>query len=358
MPRPLSTSADDAGIRKVRPCIYFYRAASATLRSYITGATPANAARAMFGHDPVTDMILRGATGPAEIGNTPGWAASLGGVAIYDMIQDAATYSAGAELIGRALKINLDGIAEYRVPGRLQSAAAAGQWVGEGLAAPVRQLAFSNSALLHPKKLEVRYGYSREQAEHSNIEAVVRQTLGEATGLALDLQMLSADAGDATKPPGLFLGSDALSPTTGGGIAAMDGDLGKLFAALAAKSAGKNPVIIAAAPQAIMLKRNVGPKFDVDILTSTALAAGTVGVVEISSFVSGFSSVAEFSTTRAGLLHMEDTTPGQIVSDSGTLASPVRSFFQIEGIGLKSVLWASWGLRATGHAQRLQSVTW
>lgn len=138
----------------------------------------------------------------------------------------------------------------------------------------------------------------------------------------------------------------------------MDKDLELLFKALAAKAAGRTAVIIAAAPQAIVLKRNVGPKFDIDILTSTALAAGTVGVVEISSFVSGFSSVAEFSTTRAGLLHMEDTTPGQIVSDSGTLASPVRSFFQIEGIGLKSVLWASWGLRATGHAQRLQSVTW
>ena len=358
MPRPLSTSADDTGIRKARPCIYFYRAASATLRSYITGATPANAARAMFGHDPVTDMILRAESGPAEIGGTPGWAGSLGGVAIYDMIQDAATYSAGADLIGRALKINLDGFAEYRVPGRLRSAAAAGQWVGEGLAAPVRQLAFSNAALLHPKKLEVRYAYTREQAEHSNIEAVVRQTLGESTGLALDLQMLSSDAGDATKPPGIFANSDTLVPTSGGGVTAMDSDLTKLFAALASHSAGKSPVIIAAAPQAIALKRAVGPKFDIEILTSTALASGVVGVVEISSFVSGFSSVAEFSTTRSALLHFEDATPGQIVSDTGTLASPVRSLFQLEGIGLKCTLWGSWGLRAAGHAQWIQSVTW
>src|SRR5262249_3172814 len=126
-----------------------------------------------------------------------------------------------AELISRGLKINLDGIAEYRVPSRLQNAAQAGQWTGEGLAAPVRQLSFSNAALLHPHKLEVRYAYSREQAEHSNIEAVVRQTLGESTGLALDLQMLSADSGDATKPPGIFVSSDALTPTAGAGTAAM-----------------------------------------------------------------------------------------------------------------------------------------
>src|SRR5215471_13119221 len=117
---------EDAGIKRVRPCIYIYRAASASLRSFITGATPANAARSMFGHDPITDYILRAAVPPAEISGTPGWAASLGGVAVYDVINDAATFSAGAELISRGLKLNMDRIAEYRVPSRVLNAAAAG----------------------------------------------------------------------------------------------------------------------------------------------------------------------------------------------------------------------------------------
>ena len=346
--------------RKLRPATHLYRAAAAHLRGFVTGVTPANAAKAMFGGegDVVTDLILRAPSSPAAISGTSGWAASLAGVAIYDMIQDAATYSAGADLISRGLKINLDAIAEYRVPGRLQSAAQAGQWTGEGMAAPVRQLSFSNAALLHPRKLEVDYAYTREQAEHSNIEAVVRQTVGEATGLALDMQMLSADPGDLSKPPGIFVNSDALTPAAGGGLAAMDADLEQLFKALAGHAAGKNPIIVAAAPQAVALKRAVGPKFDIDILTSTVLASGTIGVIEISSFVSGFSSVAEFSTNRTGLLHMEDATPGQIVSDTGTVASPVRSMFQIEGIGLTTRLWGAWGLRASGHAQWLKGTTW
>src|SRR5262249_39195803 len=154
-----------------------------------------------------------------------------------------------------------------------------------------------------------------------------RQTLGEAVGVALDQQMLSADPGDATKPPGIFVNSDTITPTPSGGTAAMDKDLELLFKALASHSAGKSAVIIAAAPQAIMLKRNVGPKFDIDILTSTVLATGTVGVVEISSFVSGFSSVAEFSTTNTALLHMEDTAPTDITGGSPSPASPVRSMF-------------------------------
>src|SRR5262249_45340493 len=143
MVRPISLRFEDDGTRNARPCMYVYKAAAAHLRSYLTGVSPTDSARALYGHDPVTDLILtRAASGPAEITGTPGWAASLGGVAVYDMIQDAATYSAGAELISRGLKINLDGIAEYRVPSRLQNAAQAGQWTGEGLAAPVRQLSF------------------------------------------------------------------------------------------------------------------------------------------------------------------------------------------------------------------------
>ena len=49
----------------------------------------------------------------------------------------------------------MDGIAEYRVPGPVLNAAAAGQWVGEGTAAPVRALSFSDAAILRPRKLQV-----------------------------------------------------------------------------------------------------------------------------------------------------------------------------------------------------------
>src|SRR5262249_26954163 len=187
-----------------------------------------------------------------------GWAASLAGVAIYDLIQTATSLSAAAELISRGLKLNMDGIAEYRVPGRVLNAAAAGQWVAEGMAAPVRALSFSNAAILRPRKLQVVTTYSRELAEHSNIEAVVRQTLGEATGLALDLQMLSADAGDGSKPPGMFAGVAPLTPTAGGGAVAMITDVGNLFGALAAHSGGKTAFITPAVAESSLLALTAG----------------------------------------------------------------------------------------------------
>src|SRR5262249_41741947 len=136
----------------------------------------------------------------------------------------------------------MDGIAEAHVPGRIVNAAAAGAWVAEGAPAPVRALSFADAAVLRPRKLVVHTVVTREMAESSNIEAVLRQALGEATGLALDLAMFSNFAGDATKPPGLFNGITPLTPTavtgsTSPGEAAAT-DIGNLFEALAANGGG------------------------------------------------------------------------------------------------------------------------
>jgi hypothetical protein len=147
-------------------------------------------------------------------------------------------------VISRGLQLNLDGIAELRTPGRVLNAAAAGQWTQEGMSAPIRVLSFSNAAILRPRRLSVISVFTREMVESSNIEAIVRQTLGEATGLALDAQMFSANAASASAPAGLFAGTAPLVPTAGGGVAAMEGDLKNLFAALAAVGAGKTAVIV------------------------------------------------------------------------------------------------------------------
>src|SRR5262249_48177486 len=284
-------------------------------------------------------------------------AAPLGSIPIYDMIQSITSISAGAELITRGLKLNMDGIAEYRVPGRPLTAAAAGQWVAEGSPAPARQLSFSNAAVLRPRKLTVLTAYTREMVESSNIAAIVRQTLGEATGLALDARMFSTTAADSAGPGGLFAGVTPITPASGGGATPAEAaatDIGALFGALATNGAGKAAVIVAAMPQAVRLKLIAGPKFDYDILGSTALASGIVAAIETASFVSGFSAVPEFETGRDATMHMEDTAPADPIM-GGT---PVRSMFQLDATALRTKLWAAFGMRAAGHVQWIQSATW
>jgi hypothetical protein len=338
---------------KLRAADHIYRAASAHLRSFVSGNRPEYEAQAMFGDDQVTDIVLKAASGQATT-TTTGWAASLAGIAVYDLIRTITSLSASANLIDRALKINLDGIAEAHVPSRVVNAAAAGAWIAENSAIPVRALSFADATVLRPRKLAVITVVTREMAESSNIEAVVKQTLGEAAGLSLDLAMFSNAAGDATKPPGLFAGITPLTAATGGGTAAMFADIMNLFGALAAAGGGATAVIVAAMPQAVMLKLEAGPLFDTQILASTAISAGTVAVVEAASVVSGFGSVVDFSVSKVSALHMEDTSPATDLSG----ATPVRSMYQVDALSLKTQLWAAFGLRAAGHAQWIQNATW
>jgi hypothetical protein len=137
---------------------------------------------------------------------------------------------------------------------------------------------------------------------------------------------------------------------------ALLGDLGKLIGALAANAGGLNPVLIAAPAQAMTLSLLAGPKFNVPVLPSAALASGTIIMVEPSSFVSGFDSVPEFSTSKVTLVHQEDTTPADIVS-GGTAAVPVRSTFQTDSQALKMTLQAAWAMRAP-HVAWLTGATW
>jgi hypothetical protein len=341
-------------LKRARPAVYLFRAAAAHARSFVTRATPEGAARALFGHDAVTDVILKAATSPASTG-TPGWAGALAQSAVDDSIAAIASLSAAAELISRGLKLDLTGIAQLHVPGRTLDATQAGQWVGEGAPKPVRALAFTAGPVLSPRKLAVVCSMSREIIESSAVEATTRALLSEASALALDAALFSTNGDDGNHPAGILNGVAALAPTTGGGFNALVGDIKALIAALAASGGGLHPIIIASPPQATALKIWAGPHFDIPVLPSAALAAGTIVAVEALSFASGFGSVPEFSTSKVTVLHMEDTSPSDIVS--GTAATPVKSTFQTDTVALKMVLWASWGMRAP-HVAWLQNVTW
>jgi hypothetical protein len=348
--RPFPLPSDIAA-KELRPAAYVARAASASLRGFLTGANPINIAKSMWDDDRVTPLILRGSTGPATTTGA-NWASQLAGIAIVDLIQSITSLSAAAQLIDRALLINLDGIAEARIPARVLSASAAGQWVPEGGAAPVRSLSFANAAVLRPRRLVVISPYTTEMAESSNLEAIIKQTLGESTGLALDARLFSNTAADAAGPGGLFSGVSPIAATTGGGDNAMHGDIAALFAALAANGAGKTAVIVAAMPQAVRLKMMAGPKFDYDIIASTQIAAGTIALIESGSFVSGFGSTAEFDVTKVSALHFEDTAPADFP------AAPMKSLFQIDALAQRTHVWAAWGMRAANHVAWIQNTTW
>jgi hypothetical protein len=228
------------------------------------------------------------------------------------------------------------------------------QFIAEAGAIPVKSWNFA-AGTLHPFNLKTITTYTRELSESSTIEAAVRQTLAESFGLGIDARMLSTTAGSASAPAGLFQ-SAPITGASGGGITAMLADIKALFAALATNGAGANVVLIAPLGEAASLKAQLlGPQWNYPILSSTAMPAATLGAVDVTSFVSGFTSEIGFEVSKVVALQM-DTAP----TDPLPIAAgpSIKSGFQGEMLALKATMTLSWLMRVSGHSQLVTECTW
>jgi len=342
--KQLQSSEDRVHVVRARPGVYLYRAAAAHVRSQVNKTSSEREAREMFG-DQVTEVVLRAASNPATT-SSPSWAGALARTSIDDSIAAITSVSAAAGLIARGMKTNFDGAAQIKVPGHLVDASDAGGWVAEDAPVKVRSLRFNAGVTLWPRKLMVITAYTEEMARSSNLEAVARSLISEATALALDKALLGTQADDGTTPVGILHNATSVTATTGGGMAALSGDIKSLISALVSLGAGRDPVLIANPVQAATLKLVASPKFDMPVLQSSSVAVGTVVCVEGSSFVSAFSNVPEFSVDEHAAFHMEDTNPQDVTGGTPSPAVPVRSMFQIDSIALRMILRASWGMRS------------
>lgn len=119
--------------------------------------------------------------------------------------------------------------------------------------------------------------------------------------------------------------------------------------------AGADPILICAPHQFAALHTwfSEATKF-YPVFGSQALSAGTIVAIERSSFVSAYDPQPEFSLATGATVQMDDSTPA---SDLLT-QSPVKSMYQTDLIGLKTVLRVAWGLRNPQHVAIVSGVTW
>jgi hypothetical protein len=170
--------------------------------------------------------------------------------------------------------------------------------------------------------------------------------------------MFSTNADDGVTPGGILAGVSPGTAATGGGVTALSKDVATLVAALTTGGGGRSPVFVAAPGTAASMKVLAGSRFDFPILASSALSAGSVLAVEASSFVSIIAPAPEFLVSKEAVLHMEDTTPGPIGGQGSMPSGEVRSLWQTDTLGLRTILRVNWGLRASGQVPLLNSVTW
>jgi hypothetical protein len=262
-----------------------------------------------------------------------------------------ATASAAAALVAAGMKLSFDHFATIHAPGRLVDASDAGTWVAEGAPVSLRVQRTTAGTTLAPSKLVVLNAASREQIESSNIEEVSRALLIESMALALDAAIFGAQAAGAS-PAGILNGVAPITPTTGGGLAAIEGDLKALTAALVAAGAGRSPALVVNPAQNTTLTLLAGPHFRIPIWPSNAVAVGTVIMVEPSSFASAFAPTPEFEISGHALLQFQDAP----TSDPMTSA-PTKSVWQSDTIAWKTTVRAAWGLRAP-HVSVVNNCTW
>src|SRR5262249_58307849 len=112
------------------------------------------------------------------------------------------------------------------IPTRSRTPSLAGSFVGEGMAIPVRQGAFTSQTLT-PKKMAVISTWTREMGDHSvpAIEGLIRQAIQDDTSVAVDSVLIDANPATTIRPAGLLNGVAPTAATAGGGVAGIRGDL-------------------------------------------------------------------------------------------------------------------------------------
>lgn len=305
------------------------------------------------------------------VGSTTGshWADDLVQTAYMGFLQALTGHSVFPDLLGRGLSLTFDRWGTLTLP-RRSAGGAGGGFVTEGSPIRVGKLTTA-AATLTPKKMGVIVAFTKELAKRSTpaIEAIVRQAILEDTAAVLDPILLDSTAASTARPAGLLNGVSAVANGYGGGdYQAVREDFKALLAPFTSANGVDNIVVLMNPLQGNSLAFMEGPVGDpnwlqrikdrVTIIESTNVTAGRLIAVRASDFA-GAGGNPEFDVSEQATIHMEDTTPLEIVSGTGpTTADPVRSLWQTASVGVRMLMDVSWTMRRTGMVQWVDTTTW
>ncbi len=231
---------------------------------------------------------------------------------------------------------------------------ASASFVGEGK--PIRVIGGTLTATtLRPRYVKAISSYSEELSDRSEpeIEEVLRQTLSNAIGEAIETQFFSATAGSPEAPAGILNGKTSLTPGDSfpedvrNLMSAVEPPAAPIFAMSPARKAS------AAASGALL------GFSDYDVVASSEIPDDRLILINGDGLAIGVGGQPRFTPGEFGTIHEEDTNPLPI-STPGTpavVASPVRSLWQTDTLGLRTVLPVTWGIQPTAVAF-VDGVTW
>lgn len=320
------------------------------------------------GHEPTAILTRADQT----IGTTTvaGWASEIVQTAYADFLQALMGFSIYPALRQRGIGLSFDGNGTVSIP-RRTSGTDGGSFVAEG--SPIRVGKLTTAATtMTAKKLGVIVPFSRELAKRStpSIEALVRQAILEDTAAALDPLILDATASSTARPAGLLNGVSAAATGYGGGDhEAVLADFQALLAPFISANAADNITVVMNPAQGLKLAMMPAPEGNpgwfnavrqrVTIIESTYATANRLVALRNSDFCTALGDAPEFDVSEQAVIHMEDTTPLEIVSGTGpTTADPVRSLWQTATVGVRMLMDVSWTMRRPSMVQWIDTTTW
>jgi HK97 family phage prohead protease len=328
-------------------------------------------------HRQAVTWIMRTATAPATT-TTVGWAAELAQTtyaAFMEVLYPAAIYP---RLAGKGLSLSFGPYGKILIPTRATTPTIAGSFVGEGLPIPVRQGLFTSQTLT-PKKMAVITTWTKELGEHSvpAVEGLLRDAIQNDTAISLDSVLLDANPATVVRPAGILNGVTGLTPTAGGGFAALVGDIKQISGALLTGTKGNirtpawlmnpqqvNSIGLVAAPGAGVFpfrdEISQGNLGGWPVISSGTVPLGTVIAIDCADFVAVGGDAPRFEISDQATLVFDDTAPGDI-GTSGTppvVGAPAKSMFQTDSLALRLILPINWTIRRAGVVAWVAGVTW
>jgi Phage capsid family len=293
------------------------------------------------------ELVLRAAVSPTSMANSV--AMSQVGAAFLSALVPA---SAGAALLARGVQLNFAGAATIGVP---NVASPAADFVAENQPFPVRTAPTSAGATLSVRKLGVIVVLTGEVLRSSNAEILVRATLVESCGPAVDKILFSAGAAAADRPAGLLNGIAGLTPTAAAGNKGevLVDDIQKLATALG-PVAGNGAIALIGSPDvAVALALRIPSHLDWPVLMSSSLAPRTIIAVASAAVASAIDGAPAVDARQETGIHMAD--PASPTIDGVT---PVGSTFQCDAVAVRLKWSISWALRDPRGVAHMTGVNW
>lgn len=349
--------------------------AVATLfKAYIHQKSPIDIAARDLRDHPEVQAVVKAAVDPATVSDSA-WAGNLVRETwgeFMTLLRDRSVYP----LVPGA-RFNFDGANTVNFPIQGGRGNLAGSFVAEGGAIPVAEGSITSVAM-SPKRMKIISVFSRELGLRSipTIQSVIRDQILGDTAEAIDTALLSATARTATAPAGLQdpteTGAANVNAITAGAppatVAEVVADVKNVLSRVYTARMGTRGAWLMNPLQVIALASKQdgatgeypfrdelasGTFRGYPVISSTNVTSGVVVFVADEAMAFGSELMPEFDVSNQATLHME-TVPN---ADVGGAATPVRSLFQTDSIGIRMSLGLDWKVRRQGGVQVLTGAT-